>query len=302
MSAFPDPALTAAALACAERGWPVLPLLPGAKRPALHGETHCPRTGSCATGHTKWEQRATTDPARIERCWAHAPYNVGVATGPAGLLVIDLDTPKDKSKGSADMPCGMTYFQALCERAGQPLPATRTVRTAGGGWHLYFTAPPGAALGNTAGRLGRLIDTRAAGGYVVAPASTVAGRTYTLTHDTDPAPLPAWLTAALAPVPRPAGPPAAAAVPRNATAYAAAALRNETANVATAQQGGRNAALLRAARALGRLVASGDLPRHTVEEALREAGEACGLVPGYCTSVITSALNWSITHNPGRAA
>ena len=67
---------------------------------------------------------------------------------------------------------------ALCERHGQPLPfETFMVRTGRGGLHLYFTAPPGVRLGNTAGELGRglgwLIDTRGHGGYVVAPGSVV---------------------------------------------------------------------------------------------------------------------------------
>ena len=47
-----------AALQAAERGWHVFPLRPGSKRPALHGEQSCPRTGPCSNGHRKWEQRA----------------------------------------------------------------------------------------------------------------------------------------------------------------------------------------------------------------------------------------------------
>ncbi len=87
-------ALLSAALAAAERGWPVFPLRPGTKRPALHGEDSCPGIGDCAGVHRKWEDRATTDPDRIRRAWGDVPFNVGIATGPAGLLVIDLDMPK----------------------------------------------------------------------------------------------------------------------------------------------------------------------------------------------------------------
>jgi hypothetical protein len=43
--------LLTAALAAAERGFHVFPLRPGTKRPALHGETSCPRTGPCRRGH-----------------------------------------------------------------------------------------------------------------------------------------------------------------------------------------------------------------------------------------------------------
>lgn len=292
-------ALLSAALDAAERGWPVFPLRPGAKTPALHGEAACTRTGDCAAGHAKWEQRATTDEGRIWQCWTAGAFNVGIATGPAGLVVIDLDQPKDNSR--SDLPDGRATFEALCERTGEPVPTTRTVRTAGGGWHLYFTAPEGVRLGNTAGRLGKLIDTRAHGGYVVAPGSTTPHGTYEVTDESPVAPLPHWLRDTITSAQRPAQ-ACAAPVARDASRYALAALRNETANVATAAEGSRNWTLTRAARALGRLVASGDLARDLVEEALRQAGESAGLRSCYCDGVITSALNWSIAHNPRQAA
>ncbi|MFC9061601.1 bifunctional DNA primase/polymerase, partial [Streptomyces sp. NPDC057074] len=137
MTHHPPSALLSAALDAAARGWHVFPLRPGTKRPALHGEQRCPATGPCAGGHRKWEQRATTDPDRIRATWSTAPFNVGIATGPSGLVVIDLDVPKDKSSG--DAPYGATTFRALCERAGHAVPATYRVRTASGGQHLYFT-------------------------------------------------------------------------------------------------------------------------------------------------------------------
>ncbi|MZE78511.1 bifunctional DNA primase/polymerase [Streptomyces xinghaiensis] len=295
--------LLSAALDAAARGWPVFPLRPGGKRPALHGESRCPRTGQCAAGHRKWEQRATTDPGRIRAAWSAGPFNVGIATGPAELVVIDLDVPKD-GKDRKGAPCGATTFTALCERAGQAVPATRTVRTASGGTHLYFTAPPGARLGNSAGRLGKLIDTRAWGGYVVAAGSTTPAGVYEVTDDSRACPLPGWLRDLLSPQPQPPSPARlSSAAVGNVPAYAAAALRNEAAAVAGAPEGSRNWTLTRAARALGRFVAAGDLPRSVVEEALKQAGEAAGLRERECAPVIVSALNWSIAHNPqGRAA
>lgn len=187
--AHPNPsALLSAALAAAARGWPVIPLRPGRKYPALHGEDACPGTGDCAGGHRKFEQRATTDPERIRRCWAAGPYNVGIATGPAGLLVVDLDTlkPKDK-KGTPD---GVASFLALCERAGQAVPTTRTIRTPSGGRHLYFTAPAGVRLGSSKGTLAPKIDTRAWGGQVVAPGSVTREGPYAVLDDAPVANLP----------------------------------------------------------------------------------------------------------------
>ncbi|MCA6094012.1 bifunctional DNA primase/polymerase [Streptomyces sp. SCA3-4] len=286
------------ALHAAGNNWPVFPLIPGDKRPALHGEERCPRTGACVDGHVKWENRATTDPIRIGQCWQTGAFNIGIATGPAGLLVVDLDVPKDKSmKG---MPDGMTTFKALCERAGEPLPTTHTVRTPSGGRHLYFHPPCKTRLGNTAGKLAPLIDTRGWGGYVLAPGSTTEQGTYEIVEHAPVAPMPKWLTAAL--TPRRPCTPVMVPAPRNASAYATAALRNEVANVANAPEGTRNRTLVRAARALGRLVKTGDLTRSEVEQALNQGGQACGLGERECMAAITHALNWSIANNPGLAS
>ncbi|WDG30730.1 bifunctional DNA primase/polymerase [Streptomyces sp. CA-278952] len=288
-----------AAMDAAERGWHVLPLRPADKRPALHGETACTGTGDCANGHRKWEQRATTDPDRIRAAWSTGAFNVGIATGPSGLVVVDLDPVKAKDpKGTPD---GVTSLQALCERAGHPVPATYRTRTASGGRHLYFTAPDGVRLGNSAGRLGKHIDTRAHGGYVVAAGSTLPHGTYEVVDPTHPAPLPEWLYAPLTPH-QPALGLTAAPVALRASRYAAAALRAETAAVAGAGEGVRNWTLVRAARALGRFIPSGDLARHEVEAALNSAGLRAGLRENECRAAVASALNWSIANNPGRPA
>lgn len=231
-----------AALDAAERGWAVLPLRPGSKRPALHGEDVCPGIGDCAGGHRKWEERATIDPDRIRRAWGDLPFNVGIGTGPSGLVVVDLDMPKRKS--STDTPSGVTTFTALCERAGQAVPTTRTVRTASGGVHLYFTTPPGVRLGNTAGRLGKRIDTRAWGGYVVAPGSLTSTGAYAVVNDAPTAPLPEWLCSHLA-VRQASRAVSAAPSSVRASSYAAAGLDAETASVRQATEGERNATLLR---------------------------------------------------------
>ncbi|MDX3645105.1 bifunctional DNA primase/polymerase [Streptomyces sp. MB09-02B] len=286
--------LMRAALDAAERGWHVFPLRPGGKPPALHGEKSCTRAGECARGHRKWEQRATTDPDRIRAAWSRAPFNVGIATGPSGLVVVDLDVPKDK--GSSDAPGGAATFQALCERAGHRVPDTYRTRTASGGQHLYFTAPTGVRLANTAGTIGTLVDTRAWGGYVVAAGSTTPTGDYEALSGPVAASLPRWLLSILQPAPKPSQAPSGP-VTEQSRRYVDVALAAETRNVSGAQVGGRETALFRAARALGRFVAWGDLPRHTVEQALQEAGEAAGLTVAECRSTLRSALNWSIAHN-----
>ncbi|MGW6565029.1 bifunctional DNA primase/polymerase [Streptomyces sp. NPDC054975] len=293
--------LLAHAIAAAGRGWHVFPLRPRDKRPSGHPERMCPGTGRCSQGHRTPEQRATTDPGLLAAAWTHAPYNIGIATGRSGLLVVDLDMVKEgEPEGTPD---GVTSFEALCERAGQTVPTTYRVRTARGGMHLYFTQPPGAQLGNTAGRLGKHVDTRGWGGYVVAPGSTTQDGAYAVLDSIAPAPLPDWLTQALTEPPKPVRAAAPAPALTSGARVAEVALERETAAVQNAHEGGRNAQLLTSVRAVGRFVAWGDIPRHVAEEAFQAAGEAAGLPPAECRATIRSALDWSLrTARPRQAA
>src|SRR5215216_3110511 len=122
--------LMAAALHLIDRGFFVFPLRPGDKRPLPHFK--------------HWEQRATRDPDRVFQWWSEAPYNIGVATGPSQLLVVDCDIRHDNT--------GLDWRVVEDEVAilGQPLPKTFCVRTPSGGLHLYFTVPRNVPLGNTA--------------------------------------------------------------------------------------------------------------------------------------------------------
>ncbi|MFG3130589.1 bifunctional DNA primase/polymerase [Streptomyces tendae] len=290
--------LLASALAAAERGWPVIPLHPRAKRPAGHPERDCPRAGRCAGGHRKPEQRATTNPDLIHATWASRPYNVGIATGPAGLLVVDLDVCKPGEPEGA--PDGATSLQALCERAAQAIPPTYRVRTARGGEHLYFTAPAGVRLKCSANRLGPHIDTRAWGGYVVAPSSTTPDGAYEVTDDAPVAPLPGWLTERLTEPHRPAVVPLGRL--RDGTRAARTALERECAVIAATTDGGRNNTLHKSACKVARFVAWGDLPRDVAEQAIQGAGESTGLPPAECRTTIRSAMDWVITHATPRQA
>lgn len=289
--------LLSAAIAAAERGWPVFPLRPGDKRPAGHPERTCPGTGRCSDGHRTPEQRATLDSASIRACWESAPYNVGIATGPANLVVVDLDIPKDATDTApsewAGMADGLDVFAALCERAGERMPTeTYTVRTRRGGQHLYFTAPEGKTLRSTGGTLGWKVDTRAWGGYVVAAGSTVGGASYEIIYDASPAPLPAWLGDLLTVQPAPAPMPLSelSARMRNATSYSTAALRGELEKVQSARVGGRNRAVYFAAFALSRLIRAGDLTEADVTGELMGAGQSVGLPAGECRTAIRSGL------------
>jgi hypothetical protein len=313
--------MLAIALAAATRGWPVFPLRAGGKVPAIRAAhppgdpLHGRCKGECGrSGHGCHD--ATTDPARIRRWPGWQPDrarqdNVGIATGPAGLLVLDLDVPKDagavppprwRRPGVAD---GADVLACLCAEAGQPFPwETFSVTTPRGGLHLYFTRPAPAAgapdLGCTAGDRGGLgwnVDTRGAGGYVVAPGSVVDGRAYELANNAAPAPLPSWLAERLTEAARPAAAAGRAGetrqivdAVRRRSRYAAAALAAEVERVLNARPGTRNTTLNAAAYALGQLIAAGLIPDYLATEALTRAGSGAGLSEHETTSTIASGL------------
>ena len=309
--------MLAAALDYAARGWHVFPLRPGDKRPAFpaHADGACDRSGDprcrAAGAHVTWEQRATTDPDRITRAWTtptpgRYPYGIGIACGPSGLVVIDLDQPKleQARPATTELPGirnGGDAFTALCASRGEPVPwETYTVTTTRAGTHLYFTHPgpadgyDGSPLRNTAGDLGWLIDTRAHGGYVVAPPTTLPSGAYTLDQDTPVATLPTWLAEALAPAPRPAQVPTTVHLDgisdTRRRAYLEAALQRSVAAVLDAEPGRRNRALYGAAVALGQLVAGGELTAETATAALEAVGVAVGQSETEARATVASGM------------
>lgn len=154
------------ALAWAKRGYPVFPLSPNSRVPALAQD---------------WRAIATTDEEQIRAWWAqNADWNIGAKTG-GGTVVVDLDVKNEGQNGIA------TYLALAGEMD------TLAVRTTTGGLHLYF-AGEGR---NSQHKLGAGLDTRGDGGYVVAPGSTIDGRAYEVTLDAPVAPLPAEIVAAM---------------------------------------------------------------------------------------------------------
>ena len=265
-----------AALGYAERGWPVFPLRPGTKKPAVpdHPASQCDGTDPrCTTGHTGWEQRATTDPARITLAWTRRPRcGIAIACGPARLIVIDLDIPDTPGHRPG------AWHLAHLERAHQPLPPTFTVTTPSGGQHRYYQAPPDTVLGNTASQLAPYVDTRACGGYVVAPPTRTTDGTYQCCDPRTPAELPAWFAGLLTPHPAPT--PFRRPTDRDLglthisqalASYVTAAITGEIDRLTGAPPGTRNTTLFTVAVALGQLVGAGILDLDTARRRLLEA-------------------------------
>jgi hypothetical protein len=268
------------ALALAARGWHVFPCAPGGKRPALRGN---------------WQDLATTSPDRVRAWWARAAYNIGIACGPSGLVVIDLDIPhreQPAKRAPAAAAPGTDVLTALCDQHAQPYPLpTYAVDTPSGGCHLYYAAPE-VLVRNSAGRLGPQIDVRADGGYVIGSGSRTGESAYTAWDERAPVPLPAWIADLLEgklPLPT-SGRTVPAGRGAQGTAYATAALREETRLVATALPGTRNDTLNRAAFSLGQLAAAGLLPPLAVITALAGAAERAGLPEDEISRTIRSAM------------
>lgn len=265
MNGAPEPVpgrtrrLLSAALSAAGRGWPVFPVQPYGKRPAITG----------------WPQAATCDPDVLAAWWERAPYNVGVACGPARLLVVDLDGPGEPPAEWAGARAGAAVFAELARRVPAELVPTFTVATPSDGEHRYFTVTEGQVSRSTAGTLGWHIDTRGTGGYVLAAGSILRvdqrPRYYRVIDPAPPAPLPDWIAGLLAPS---AIEGSVTSLPREVgrrSAYGQAALDGEADRVRAARPGTRNALLFDAAVRLGTLVAAAVLNDGEVRQMLLAA-------------------------------
>ncbi|MFP3992894.1 bifunctional DNA primase/polymerase, partial [Streptomyces sp. E11-3] len=183
------------ALSAAERGLAVIPLtrakLPALRSPHRDDPVHPPCHGECGRlGHGVYD--ATTDPARIRRLFAAAPWatGYGIACGlpPHHLIGIDIDTkphtdtetnPAAKAPlATAATSASSADLRELALRHLFTIPDTVVVLTPSGGRHLWLTGPPDLVIPNSASRLAPGVDIRGAGGYLVGPGSRTAHGVY----------------------------------------------------------------------------------------------------------------------------
>jgi hypothetical protein len=140
----------AAAHRYADAGWHVFPAEPGGKRPITeHGFLD-----------------GTTSHKQIQQWWRSEPKsNVAIATGAPGPDGLDVDKHKDGN--------GFGAFNRL-KRAGLVRDPMAIIRTPSGGFHAYYRG-----TNQRNGHIpGEYVDFRSQGGYLVAPPSRIAGRTY----------------------------------------------------------------------------------------------------------------------------
>lgn len=149
------------------RRWSIFPCAPRGKAPLTeHGLNDASNDSDDAWA---WWER-----------WPQA--NIGLRTG-GGIIVLD----EDGEEGRASLAALQAQHGAL--------PTTMQAQSGrmDGGTHYYF-AYAGDDIGNSAGRIGKGLDVRGTGGYIIIPPSVhETGRRYTWLNDLEPAPLPEWL-------------------------------------------------------------------------------------------------------------
>ncbi|MGW7604477.1 bifunctional DNA primase/polymerase [Streptomyces antimycoticus] len=271
------------ALAAADRGYAVFPLSRN-KVPAIaspHERGHSCK-GQCGQpGHGVHD--ATSAPADVRLLFNQAPRAAGYGVACGGTLrLIGLDLDRH---GASD---GVAELNQLAAEHGFTIPRTLTVCTPSNGFHLWFTAPEGVTVPNSAGRVGPGIDVRGTGGYLVGPGSIGTKGEYLLHPnlgevDVQPAPdvlLRLMLPAPVAPVQRRTAP---------LLRTRDAALDGLVRIVAGAQEGQRNSRLYWAACKVWAHVADGHMDAATAERALVDAAVARGLVERDALRTVASA-------------
>jgi hypothetical protein len=240
--------LAAAAVACARRGWHVFPVVPRRKVPLT-------KNGLLD---------ASTDLGLVGAWWEEYPRaNIGVACGPSGLLVVDVDVA-DAMRAWGELAAGYGGHEP-----------TLTARTSKG-VHFYF-----AGKGpSSAGRIARGVDTRGLGGYVLTvPSVTTAVYRWVHCAGTELAAAPGWLVEALDRG-QPAGnvgearelPPGLLYTP-----YGRRALLALAGEAAAAPEGERNATLNAVSYRAGRLSAAGQVAARIARKSLVAAAGRAGL-------------------------
>lgn len=158
------------ALEYASWGWAVFPVHTPTHSACSCHDKDCKRVGK----HPRISQGrngATTDPATIERWWDVWPdANIGIATGKeSGIIVLDVDDGGEDSL------------------VGQSLPDTIEQITGSGGRHLVYIRPDDDFRYKTRVKFLPGLDSRADGGYIVAPPSLHAsGQRYDWEGSSDP--------------------------------------------------------------------------------------------------------------------
>jgi Bifunctional DNA primase/polymerase, N-terminal len=253
--------LGAAAVEYARRGWYVFPVAPRGKKPITkRGMLDASTDEGLVAAWWENGNRSKIGSTAVQR----AQPNIGINCGKSGLLVVDLDG-EDAVRAWAD----------LAARHGGH--ARTLVARTGKGFHGYFSGEGRSS----AGRIGPKIDTRGAGGYVIAPPSVHgSGAVYRWIDATlDLVPVPEWLLEALERSQPDSLVGERQKLPDGAlwTLYGRSALTAIAREMATTPEGERNSILNALAYRCGRLSAAGQLAEQVARRDLIAAAVEAGL-------------------------
>lgn len=286
------------ALAYAAGGWPVFPvhyptiddecscgdpIAPADKADRIEGLKYCGSPAKHPMTSNGFKS-ATCDEAQVRRWWKQWPSaNIGLPTGEQSFIVIDVDTRHGGDESLAELLRLHGGFDEVISE-----------RTGGGGQHLLFAHPGFYVSNNQNGKLGRGIDIRGDGGYiVVAPSRHISGAEYEWVNPPSGhmPELPDWLADMIRPKPvAVVAQPVQAAPPANAEAYVLAALHGEVEAVRGAVEGNRNNQLNESSYKLGTFVGAGVLNEGDAESHLFIAACSNGLGEDEARKTIRSGL------------
>ncbi len=134
-----------------------------------------------------WKKYQSTKPTDDEILkWFSSPNtNIGIITGKiSGLTVIDIDNKSTSSEVDG---------QQRADDMLSKFPATYTIKTPSGGYHLYYQYADGFTVSANAYPQFPSMDIRGEGGFVVAPPSVTDKGIYAPLNDLPIAPFPADL-------------------------------------------------------------------------------------------------------------
>ena len=205
-----------------------------------------------------------------------------------------------------DGPEGAKSLVALQDEHGK-LPDTVVSATGSGGYHLFYRAPPGQPVPNSASKLGPKLDVRGDGGYVIAPPSVHPNATpYAFLPGCEPwsmqvAPAPDWLLDLVVarPVVCVTQPIILPATDSQRDAYVTGALRRAVEHIARAPEGCRNNTLNTEAISLTRFILAGALSVVELSATLTTAALAVGLGLRETKLTIASALRAGLAGQGG---
>lgn len=119
--------------------------------------------------HKGWQSEATTDSHKVRELWAEDPdANIGWAMG-RGHVAIDVDIKKERQGDKS-------LFEF--ELKNGDLPDSLINVTATNGWHVILATDHKIGNDNTGKWIGRGVDVKGEGGYVVGAGSTIDGIPY----------------------------------------------------------------------------------------------------------------------------